>query len=173
MLVSITHKEASYQETREALKYLQNNCGGAVITPLALCKCFRIIFHDYIDDLDEIRNLVDTYCALCNEYYLYGFREKKEIKSVRISSTLHQKYYISKKVWNDCLAKLSNADIIHYGYTNDDCGENSDVICMFDFVKLEKIKAMANEIRKAERENKNYTTCEDFWTQLNNRFNNK
>ena len=152
MLIQTTHKEASYQETRETLKFLQNNCGGAVITPLALRKCFRAIFHEHIDDLDEIRNIADTYCALCNEYYLYGFREKKEIQSVRITSNLHQKYYISKKVWNDCLAKLSNADIIHYGYANDNCGENSDIICAFDFDKLEWIKATALQIRKAERE---------------------
>lgn len=173
MLIKTTNKQASYQETREALQSMQKNCGGAVITPLALHKCFRLIFSEYLNDLDTIRNIAETYCALCNEYFLVGCREKKEIDRICVHSSLHKKYCISKKVWDYCLAKLANADIIHYGYANDKYGENTDIICAFNFDKLQMIKQLAVEIRKEERAKPYSMTDEDFWAQLNNSFNNK
>lgn len=150
MQVDMNTKQASYQEANTAIQNLMG-LGGAVMTPLILHKCFREEFPEYIDDLDTIRAITETFCAIRNEYHLVASRQKEEIRGFYAPRNLNEKYFISAQLWHSCIVILGNANFIHYGYRNNDFGENSDIFYSFDFDKLEYLKKKATEIRDKQR----------------------
>lgn len=107
-------KAATYLEVRDEIKKMQN-CGGAMIKPLVLYQIFNVMIPDKEKSKmtkSRIRDIADTYCALCNEYYLiYCFDNQPKTKFY-MSEERWAKYYLGQKARENSIKFLECVGII-------------------------------------------------------------
>lgn len=105
---------ATYNQVREEIIKMQH-CGGAMIKPLVLYQIFNVIIPNEEKTKmtkSRIRDIVDTFCALCNEYYLiYCFDEHPKTKFY-MSEERWTKYFLGQKARENSIKFLAEYKII-------------------------------------------------------------
>lgn len=92
-------KFATHQKVRQELMKMQN-CGGAMIKPFVLYQIVSMLLDEEEKTklrVTQIRAIVETYCALCNEYFIIYHFEKNPKTEFFISEERWEKYFIELK----------------------------------------------------------------------------
>lgn len=107
-------KAATYVQVREEIIKMQN-CGGAMIKPLVLYQIFDLMIVDEERTRmtkSRIRDIADTYCALCNEYYLIYCFDKHPQTKFYMSEERWAKYFLGQKARENSIKFLVEYEII-------------------------------------------------------------
>ena len=110
-------KFASHREVRDELIEMQK-CGGAMIMPFTLIKLFYELASDEEDTPNKkvrARNGAYFFCALCNEYWLFYFYDKRPNTEFFILDDRWEKYFISDSIKSDAIEFLQSIYLIACG----------------------------------------------------------
>ena len=89
----------AYLEVRKTLLEIQK-ISGAMIKPFALydiVEAMRDQEEQKELSVSQIRAIVETYCALCNEFYLIYYFDKYPQESFFVSEERWKRYFISRQ----------------------------------------------------------------------------
>jgi len=115
MRTPLTRTMPPHETVRRELLEMQR-FGGASIKPLALYKIFNQVFAKDKLPKNKVRNLVDVYTALCNEFYIINHDRDNPLS----------RFYMT----NERIAKYNFAQKSYYG--------NLKFLAKYGFVKIEK-----------------------------------
>jgi len=112
----INLKPATCQQVRDELLKMQEFFGSA-IKPLALYHTFYECLQSVAPskmNRSKVRDIVDTYCALCNEYYLL-YSKKENLKTdFFMNEARWAKYYLGRKAMDNSIEFLREYGFIRY-----------------------------------------------------------
>lgn len=107
---------ATYSQVREVIVDLQH-ITGASIKPLVLYPMF--LHYIEIDNgklsnmsRTRVRDIVETYCALCNEFYLINSKAKNPSYYFYMSKSRWDKYFLGEKAIKSSLSFLIKHNFI-------------------------------------------------------------
>ncbi len=92
-----SQKYATHIEVRNELMKMQKN-GGAMINPFRLYEVIHMLFTDEEqhnkNHIPRARIIATTFCAMCNEYFIYNCYEKNPNIEFYIPEDRWEKYFI-------------------------------------------------------------------------------
>lgn len=133
-----------HEMVRELLEKMQT-FGGAAIKPFALYPIFYEILQEQkpsIMNKAKVRDIVDTYCALCNEFFVLNHFAKEPRTDFFMSNERWSKYFLGQKAKENSL-KFLNGWAIHYVKKQNPCKPINtvrmyriDLETLYNFVRL-------------------------------------
>lgn len=146
----------NHELVREKLEKMQS-FGGAAIKPLALYDIFYQIIQDQSPskmNRSKARDMVDTYCALCNEYFIINHFAKSPREDFFMSEERWAKYYLGQKARENSIKALDGW-AIHTRITKNPCKPINkvrmykiDLEIMNNFIRI----AEENEEKRKQRQ---------------------
>lgn len=104
------------EQVRNQLEEMQYY-GGAAIKPLGLYEIIYNLLNEHSPssmNRSKTRDIVDTFCALCNEYYLISSRNKDTINEFFMTNERWDKYYLGQKARENSIKILNELGLISY-----------------------------------------------------------
>lgn len=156
-----SNKPATYQEVRKELEVLQSY-GGAAIKPLALYDLVNFACGYKHYNKRQIREMVDVFCALCNEYYVLNHNKKEPKTEFYMSEARWEKYYISQKTRENAIQRLFACGLIVFvKKQNPNKRVNKVRMYQIPYELLHNLRRIAEEAYPNPQKNK-----QDFYVAL-------
>lgn len=159
--MGFSNKPATYQQVREELVVLQSY-GGAAITPLALYELVNFVCMHRHYNRRQIKEMVDVYCALCNEYYVLNHNKKEPKKEFYMAEERWEKYYIPPKTRENAIKRLVDCGLLVFEKKpNPNKRVNKVRMYQIPYELLNALRNIAEEAYPNPRRNK-----QDFYVAL-------
>ena len=111
-----------HEIVREKLEKMQT-FGGAAIRPFALYEFFYDVLQGSPSSMNKVkaRDITDTYCALCNEFFVINHFSKKPRTDFFMSNERWEKYLLGQKARENSIKFLSQIELIHCKIVQNPC----------------------------------------------------